>query len=234
MSESDQESIFYADWLYEMGHNTNTFESKIQILAPYYVDIMSPFFVSRPCWEAAVTAAERIERIYFDFPKLVKNGEEQDPVYRFIFSDLELARKCALSVQVSARSKRKADLRKGRLEQSGGFHDQSCLDALMQIQEGKCYYSGDALVVGPKNFDVDHIVSIYLGGSGWPINLALATKSINIWKGSLTSADQTLRYLAVLRGNTWLKRQREFCRRVDEERVKLDRQFKLINGVKDA
>lgn len=215
--------------LYEWGHDSSVWYTELRPSTEgHVVEIVSPHYVSRPCWEEVFEAAYRVDTVSIEFFGLIDwvDSPEEETVYRFFFDDFNVAKKMALRVQNSARNRRKDAARRIRIEEAGGFHNQEVLVRLFEIQQGRCYYSGDPLRKQPKNFVVDHIVSIYLGGSDWPGNLALVTKELNTWKGGHASAEDTLRWLAKKRGKSWMRSQKEFCREVDRKRENLDQEFR--------
>lgn len=103
-----------------------------------------------------------------------------------------------------------------------GMHVKSDVLDLYEAQEGKCYYSGETIMLKPKSYQVDHIVPIAEGGSDWPINLALVSPKINQRKHSKTKA-QFLRILAKEKGVDWRDHQKAHRKRVDLRRKKIDR-----------
>lgn len=193
----------------------------------HIVEIVASYYVSRPCWQAIYEAASFVDTVIMDFRGLVEfaGNTERRAIYQFFFLDFDIARRMALKVQRSARNKRKEVARQLRLVDAGGFHDKEALSRLFEIQRGRCYYSGDRLREDPKNYVVDHIQPIYLGGTDWPRNLALAIKEINTWKGGLASVKDTLRWIAEKRGDEWLRSQKEFCLEVDQKREEFDLEF---------
>jgi len=215
--------------LYSWGHNSSVWGDEVRPPKEgHVVEIVAPYYVSRPCWEKIVEAADHIDTVELDFRKFIDWAEdtEKEHVHQFFFSDLNVAKEMALIVQKSARNIRKNIMRRIRLDEAGGFHNKEVLDRLYEIQQGRCYYSGDSLTKKPKNFVVDHICSIYLGGTNWPCNLALVIQEINTWKGGHASSEDTLQWLAEKRGKDWLRLQKAYCLEVDKEREKLDLEFR--------
>lgn len=218
-----------AEFLYEYGHNSNVWDQNMNPHNKgYVIEILAPYYVSRPCWEEIIEASDHMDTAVIDFRMLVEFAEdaEQETVYQFFFSDFEIAKKMVLRVQNSARNKRKDLMRHIRLDKAGGFHNIKVLDRLFEIQQGRCYYSGKRLIRQPKNFVVDHIIPIYLGGTDWPGNLALVIKEINTWKGGHASAEDTLQWLAKKYGKDWLSEQKTYCHEVDRKRENLDLKFR--------
>lgn len=215
-------------WLYDWGHCSSATRADLEPPEQgHVVEIIAPHYVSKPCWQKITDAADYIGTGTIDFPSLLEYGKctEKEKVRQFFFSDREVALAMALMVQSSARNTRKNADRAIRLEKAGGFHDKAVLNDLFDIQRGRCYYSGDPLVKKPKNFVKDHIRPIYLGGTDWPNNLALALKTINLRKGGISTASDKLKWLAQERGRDWLKAQKAFCKEVDRKRNLLHLEF---------
>jgi len=220
-------------WLRQFGHESNVWGEKSSAEMEWVVEIVDPCYVSKPCWKDICEAADRSANCFLDLNMFCKWEDKPDlaEIYQFFFSDLDTAKAMALRVQSSARNKRKDDIRRIRLEDAGGFHHQNVLDKLFEIQQGRCYYSGELLTKQPKNFVVDHIQSIYYGGTNWPGNLALVLKEINTWKGGHATAVETLKWLAKERGQQWLREQKKYCREIDVRRAELDREFRSKNDI---
>lgn len=215
--------------LYTWGHDSSVWGFAGQPpQRGHVIEILAPNYVSRPCWDVLFETADQIETIKFDFSKHVEWEvvSEQENIYQFFFSNIDTAKKMALKVQKSARNKRKDLDRRIRLDEAGGFHNKWAINRLFKIQEGRCYYSGEKLTRHPKNYVVDHIQAIYLGGTDWPLNLALVIKEINTWKGGLKSSNDTLKWLAKKRGSNWLNIQKKYCLKVDKRRAELDLEFR--------
>jgi hypothetical protein len=220
-------------WLQQYGHESNVWGEKCGAELEWVVEIVDPVYVSKPCWKEMCETAERIERAGLDLNMFREWDKEPDiaDIYQFYFSDLEIASAMALRVQRSARNIRKDYVRRIRLEEAGGFHDKGVLASLYEIQQGRCYFSGEPLTKTPKNYVIDHIQSIYKGGSNWPRNLALVLKEINTWKGGHASSLETLKWLAKERGQRWLHNQKQFCKEVDLLREELDSDFRKKHDI---
>ena len=215
-------------WLQQYGHESNAWGEKNGLELEWVIEIVDPVFVSKRCWKEICESTDRIERASLDLNMFCEwdNGTDFADVYQFYFSDMEIAKGMASRVQRSARNIRKDDVRRIRLAEAGGFHDKSVLAKLYEIQQSRCYFSGEPLTKSPKNYVIDHIQSIYKGGTNWPINLALVLREINTWKGGHTSSAETLKWLAKERGPCWLRNQKKFCKEVDLRRASLDEEFR--------
>lgn len=219
--------------LRQLGHESNVWGEQSCAEIEWVVEIVDPCYVSKPCWQDICESADKAASFFLDLNMFRKDEDEPDlaEIYQFFFSDLDTAKAMALRVQSSARNKRKDDVRRIRLEDAGGFHDKNVLDKLFEIQQGRCYYSGELLTKQPKNYVVDHIQSIYSGGTNWPGNLALVLKGINTWKGGHATAVETLKWLAKERGQQWFREQKKYCKEIDVRRAELDKEFRRENDI---
>lgn len=120
--------------------------------------------------------------------------------------------------------------RKSREAQAEGFHTKACIDRIFEIQQGRCYYSGEPLTRHPKNFSRDHILPISSGGTDWPGNIALALTGINSWKGATKTKEMTLRWLSRERGINWYFEQLDLCEEIDRLRAEYDQAFREKRG----
>ena len=210
---------FWISSLYYHGHDSSVWGEQKPPERGHVIEIIAPCYVSKPCWKEIREVADFIDTVTLDYEDGIVD------IHQFFFSNLDAAKKMALRVQRSARNIRKERVRRIRLDEAGGFHDKEILEKLFEIQQGCCYFSGDPLVKFPKNFVVDHILSVYRGGTDWPGNLALVIKEINTWKGGHASSAETLQWLAKKRGQSWLRKQKAYCKKVDKEREQLDFEF---------
>lgn len=217
--------------LLSQGHGENTWsKQKLPYKYPWIIQTTGPDSVSKPCWEdlkaSAVTYSLKTVGVNqadlhgiilpFEMPKQIE-------VWTFFYEDFELASKMALKVQKSAMNKRKNGKRRSRLKSAGGFYDQEVIHKLFEIQEGKCYYSGEALITNPKNYDLDHLVPVCEGGSNWPENLALVLTHVNKKKGSNRWGDnEIINWLVERKGEKWAESQLIFMDEVDRKRKRLD------------
>ena len=219
--------------LISYGHYSSVWSNKA---APsdkgHIIEILAPRYVSKPCWKEVENASDLTDIVFLSIEKLsdLPTDEPEIRIFQFYFRNYDIALVMANKVQRSARNKRKDWVRDLRLIEAGGFHDKKILDSLFDIQDGRCYYTGEPLNKVPKDYVIDHIQPIYLGGSDWPINLALVKREINTWKGGLMSSEDTIHELSKERGKEWLKNQVEFCKKVDDKRKILDLEFRLKNN----
>ena len=61
------------------------------------------------------------------------------------------------------------------------------LEAIMKLQKGKCYYSGQTLTL--DNVSCDHLQPLSRGGEHVPSNVVLCTKEVNQMKGTMTESE---------------------------------------------
>ena len=61
------------------------------------------------------------------------------------------------------------------------------LEAIMKLQRGKCYYSGQTLTL--ENVSCDHLQPLTRGGKHVPSNVVLCTKQVNQMKGTMTESE---------------------------------------------
>ncbi len=208
--------------LRQYGHDSSVWKySDSPENSGHLIEVVSPSYVSRPCWDQLVEGSDYSCKVKLHF-----NESDFQEIFQFFFQSLEVAKDMALKVQTSARNKRKDLARDLRLVEAGGFHTSEVVEQLFLIQQGMCYYSGEQLSKSPKNYAVDHIQPIFKGGSDWPINLALVLNRINTWKGGHFTSLETLRWLSKSKGKAWLISQREFCNVVDKKRANLDKEFR--------
>lgn len=84
------------------------------------------------------------------------------------------------------RSREKARRRRGRLRDAGGRHTQADLLAILEQQEGRCYYCDTSF--DTTSPELEHLTSVAGGGDQWPDNLAYACTPCNLAKGELSEA----------------------------------------------
>jgi 5-methylcytosine-specific restriction endonuclease McrA len=150
--------------------------------------------------------------------KIIHDEFPESVYYRFLIKNPDIT-SIILSI---LRSKSQYERRKGRKKLVSGFHKPEHYKTLWEIQEGKCYYSGQPLGnFEDRRFEVDHIIPISGGGpfeeinsnsSDWPTNLALTDPSINRLKG-IRDANSFLSYA---------RRNKLFTPRPYKERRKID------------
>lgn len=102
---------------------------------------------------------------------------------------------------------------------SNGIYAKEDLDAIYEIQEGKCYYSGEPL---DGKYSIDHIIPVIDEGSSWPINIALCLSLLNSQKRD-TSKAKFMNKLERSRDKEWRSTQSKFQRVVNNRRRVVDR-----------
>ena len=68
--------------------------------------------------------------------------------------------------------------RRARVQGASGSHTAADIKAMLESQDGKCYYCGCALV----EYHVDHVIPVSRGGSNDPDNLVIACPTCNCSK----------------------------------------------------
>lgn len=234
--ESKKNLAFRCDRLLTRGHDSSVwgYAEKPTKLG-HVIELLLIDCVSKPCWDTLKEAADLTRSFDLDHThRIERSGTIVDiimgHVFQFYFKDLATARKMATMVLYSAKNLRKDRIRAKRINTAGGSHDKAVIERLFDIQNGRCYYSGDILTKRPKNYSVDHIIPVAKGGVDWPVNLALVLDEINTWKGGHATSQQTLLWLSRDRGKAWLKRQKAFCSDVDRKRADLDDAFRRQSG----
>lgn len=96
-----------------------------------------------------------------------------------------------------ARKQRNIEAAKYRAERAamvGGVLTERHKRMIWEIQNGRCYYSGEILSISPKNYHLEHICPIASGGTYWPENMAYVLAELNSRKGwhSRESLDEFL------------------------------------------
>lgn len=191
----------------------------------WYVVILGPEVVSKPCWQKLLDSSTGTKQeVTVARDEFYSEGEipEKISAWVFVYSDFDQARSIAETVQRSARNRRKNAARQEREKEAGGHYTQEVIDKLFAIQLGRCYYSGDVLTREPKNFDIDHLLPVYLGGTNWPANLALVKTSINKMKGGISGDNEVLDRLEEQKGPDWRNAQVKYMAKVDKKRLTLD------------
>jgi len=110
---------------------------------------------------------------------------------------------------------------------SNGLFTDEDIKQIYRIQDGYCYYTGEAISFNPRSFSIDHIKPVIEGGSSWPFNLALCLKSINSRKRD-NSKQIFLNKLESENGNDWRKNRNEIIKNIDKERKNIDKKRKAI------
>lgn len=74
--------------------------------------------------------------------------------------------------------------RKQDVKAAGGKHTREEIDAVLELQKGRCIYC-NALFTAAKRPTRDHLVPLFYGGTAWPLNLVLACHSCNSRRGEI-------------------------------------------------
>lgn len=145
---------------------------------------------------------------------------------RFRFPDHESAELMQMQITRFEENQYRAEYRR-RLEltKSGGMFEKEDLRALFDAQGGRCYYTGVLIGWEPKDFSIDHMKPVRLGGSSWPGNLVLASRAANQEKHG-NSARKYLALLAARHGPEWAAEWTAERRKIDTLRKKIDRERK--------
>jgi 5-methylcytosine-specific restriction endonuclease McrA len=77
--------------------------------------------------------------------------------------------------------------RKLRLKMVEGKHSASDVSNILKLQKNKC--AACTVVISGKDYHVDHIQPIALGGSNWPSNLQILCPTCNMSKGAKKPED---------------------------------------------
>jgi hypothetical protein len=145
----------------------------------------------------------------------------------FSFSPPERAQEIADEYRKYEKNLYRSNHRKTLMSMSGGIYEKSDLEKIFEFQDGRCYFTGKPLNKHLKNYSVDHLKPVSVGGSTWPANVALVLKSVNQDKHG-RSAIAYWNHLAKIHGNDWVKERKLACKRIDAERRKLSDQRKKI------
>ena len=108
---------------------------------------------------------------------------------------------------------------------SKGTYSASDIDAIFEIQKGKCYFTGAPISKEGKDYSIDHLTPIKSKGSSWPGNLALVKKEINTDKKDYTKV-QYWKFLERKKGRKFVAQRKIICAEIDEKRRLIDRQRK--------
>jgi len=158
-----------------------------------------------------------------NFLETVRIRGEVDGYIRFQILNKKDADEIYTKIRTYEKNKNRSESRKESLNiLSSGINEKEDIEALYNAQEGLCYYTSQPLVKKPKNYAIDHVVPVTQGGSSWPSNLVLATTEINREKHS-HSKRKIFAILEKRYGKEWVKKQREFCKKVDSKRRTIDR-----------
>lgn len=85
------------------------------------------------------------------------------------------ANRCPLKARI------RADLRRSRIAETGGFYTIQEVKDLIEDQHGKCVYCKTDI---REIYHIDHIVPVSKGGSSWPENLQILCPPCNLSKGA--------------------------------------------------
>lgn len=106
------------------------------------------------------------------------------------------------------------------MSNSAGYYTSSDIREIIRLQDQCCYFTGEALNLSNKNWEVDHLTPVSKGGSSWPGNLAVVTKSSNQKKHG-RSKQQYWEMLEVQHGEEWAYKRRAIANEIDKKRKKL-------------
>lgn len=131
--------------------------------------------------------AEKLTPLLPTKKRWVKRREGQFLIFTCAKGDSRGAVRSLLQ-STAAKARRRA--REARAE---GHHLPAHYRELWEIQNGRCYFSGEALgtCFEDREFAVDHLTPLAvrsapfggIAGTNWPTNLALVTKRVNAMKG---------------------------------------------------
>jgi len=111
------------------------------------------------------------------------------------------------------------------LDRSGGVYEDEDIEKIFELQERRCYYTGTPISIQQKDFAIDHIVPVDRGGSSWPGNLALTTRTIGREKLGMSKRGYW-KLLSERHGADWVATRRTICETIDKKRRSIDRQRK--------
>jgi|LGOV01.1.fsa_nt_gb hypothetical protein len=149
--------------------------------------------------------------------------QEKPGAYKeFIFSDTSLADVCRERVNKYERNRQRSESRLHLELSSPGTYEKSDIEAIRELQGGRCYFTGEPLSDSAKNWSLDHLRPVRSGGSFWPGNLALVLKSVNQEKHG-RSKGAYWKFLASKHGAEWVEGRRKKCSKIDKERGKIHR-----------
>ncbi len=152
---------------------------------------------------------------------------ESDAHLMISFRSEDDAENCRMEIKKYGRNLERAERRRStETWASGGRYETTDIEQIFDIQEGKCYYTGQPISRESKNYSVDHITPVCSGGSSWPSNLALVLKQVNEEKHDL-SQRAYLQLLEKRNGTEWARRRKGECRNIDLKRRKVDKQRRL-------
>ncbi len=97
--------------------------------------------------------------------------------------------------------------RSNEMQNSMGVYYPADIRSIYEIQQGKCYFSGEPISLERRDYAIDHLKPVNVCGSSWPENLALVTKEVNLEKRDRTKA-QYLNMLTKKHGQEWKEQQK--------------------------
>jgi len=140
----------------------------------------------------------------------------------FIFFDKSLADVCVERVNKFERSRLRRESRLHLELSSPGTYEKSDIEAIRELQGGRCYFTGEPFSDSAKNWSLDHLRPVSSGGSFWPGNLALVLKTVNQEKHA-RSKGTYWKFLESKHGAEWAEGRRKTCSKIDKERGKIHR-----------
>jgi len=155
--------------------------------------------------------------------EIASRKEEDSENVHYYFKNYDEACNCGERIRKYLKNRETAERRNmAEYTLSSGIYEKSDILKILEIQNYKCYFSGEPISESPKNYSIDHLKPVCDGGSSWPGNLALVIREINQKKHSRTKAE-FWRYLAQEKGAEWVNNRKEICKIIDKERKILDR-----------
>lgn len=146
---------------------------------------------------------------------------DHEQCYRFF--DTELAERILTKVRNRLKALKSTHGRRWSLETlSHGTYTPEDIEDIYELQARCCYYTGEPLVLEARQYVIDHILPITEGGSSWPGNLALTTRSVNSRKGALIKR-AFFKKLEAVYGKTWRDERMAVCRTIDTQRRRIDK-----------
>lgn len=110
------------------------------------------------------------------------------------------------------------------LDSEGTYHP-SDIDAIFEIQGGRCYFTGAPISKKNKNYSIDHLTPVSSNGSSWPGNLVLVRKEVNTDKNAMTK-EQYWKLLERKKGEAFVANRKVICAEINKKRGLIDRRRK--------